>query len=224
MILAYQCQITQIKDDLKENKRNEENWSNKLAVELKREHEKYDVQILTIETNYKKNLQMVSICQNLHLWTFKMQTIPISRQLSCIIKLYFSKGTWNTRAKIQRPNCQISEWHKRYRNEIERKDKQISIWFVNVTRTVENHTRWKNQHREEKKLWIGRLEKSYQRATWTIRLVTIAYFLIFSWDDLQFFTDGDFNNVFLIPIISKTMNSNVWLLKIIKKKQLLNLL
>ncbi len=67
MILAYQCQITQIKDDLKENKRNEENWSNKLAVELKREHEKYDVQILTIETNYKKNLQMVSICQNLHL-------------------------------------------------------------------------------------------------------------------------------------------------------------
>jgi hypothetical protein len=50
-----------MKDDIREKKRSEENWSNKLAEELNKEREKYNTQLMDAEKNLKKSLQMVSI-------------------------------------------------------------------------------------------------------------------------------------------------------------------
>ncbi len=59
MTLAFQCQITQLKDTLKENKKQNDNWSERLAVELQKERDKYNTQLQNAEINLKRNFEMV---------------------------------------------------------------------------------------------------------------------------------------------------------------------
>lgn len=59
MILAHQCQITQLKDSFKEKLRNAELSPEKLAEELNKEREKHREEMRQLEADLKQNHRMV---------------------------------------------------------------------------------------------------------------------------------------------------------------------
>ena len=60
MTLAHQCQITQLKDSFREKLRLNSDWPDKLAAELSKEREKYNLEMEKLESSLKENFKMVT--------------------------------------------------------------------------------------------------------------------------------------------------------------------
>ena len=61
MILAHQCQITQLKDSYKERLRMNDDWPDKLAAELNKEREKHGNEIHKLKSTLTENFQIVKL-------------------------------------------------------------------------------------------------------------------------------------------------------------------
>lgn len=60
MIIAHQCQISQLKESFKERMKSNDAWPDKLAFELNKEREKHNEIVKTIEKELKENFKMVT--------------------------------------------------------------------------------------------------------------------------------------------------------------------
>lgn len=59
MTLAHQCQITQLKDSFKEKLKQNSDWPDKLAGELNKERQKFNLEMEKLESSLKDNFKMV---------------------------------------------------------------------------------------------------------------------------------------------------------------------
>ncbi len=63
MIIAHQCQISQLKESFKERMKSSDSWPDKLAFELNKEREKHNEIVKTIEYELRQNFNMVKLIQ-----------------------------------------------------------------------------------------------------------------------------------------------------------------
>jgi len=61
MTLAHQCQITQLKDSFKEKLKQNTDWQDKVAAELNKEREKFNLEMEKLEASLRENFKMVLI-------------------------------------------------------------------------------------------------------------------------------------------------------------------
>ena len=59
MIIAHQCQISQLKESFKERMKSSDSWPEKLSFELNKEREKHNEIVKTIENELRENFGMV---------------------------------------------------------------------------------------------------------------------------------------------------------------------
>jgi hypothetical protein len=83
MTLAHQCQITQLKDSFKEKLKQNTDWQDKVAAELNKEREKFNLEMEKLEASLRENFKMVLINLIISLkdYFFTIKNYPQKRTL-----------------------------------------------------------------------------------------------------------------------------------------------